>query len=115
MDGNAMEGGEEGFEALPEPAGDDFAGGVFEAGDVVEVVVVELVYEGLEGFLDIAEVHKPAGLRIDGATEGEVDLVGVAVQASALVAGGDFGEAIGGFEGKRLGKFDEKWLVFWYL
>jgi hypothetical protein len=112
VDGNAMQERELRFEALPEPASDVFAGGVFEAGDLVEVVVIELVFEGLEDLLDVTEVHEPAGVRIDGAAEGEVDFEGVAVEAGAFVGGGNLGEAMSGFEGEGLGKFDDEGLLF---
>ena len=53
--------GQAGFEPLPNPAGDILAGWIFQACDVVEIVVVQLIVEGLEGGLEVTEVHDPAG------------------------------------------------------
>ena len=81
FDDDAREVGEGGFEALPDPAGEDFAGGVFEAGDVVEVVVVELVVERAEGGVEVGEVADPAEGGVDVAADVDFDAEGVAVQA----------------------------------
>ena len=108
MDGDGEKLRNMGFEALPDPAGDVFAGGVFQAGDFVEEAVVELVFQGAEAGLDVGEIHHPAFEGIDGAFDGDFDAEGVAVEAGALVAGRDVGEGVGGFEGELLGEFDDE-------
>src|SRR5690348_797834 len=83
--------GEAIVEVVPDPAGEVFAGGVFQAGDIVEVAVVELFFEGSEGFFEVGEVHQPAGDGIDRAADGDFDAEGVTVEAGALVAFGGVG------------------------
>ena len=97
-DDDAAEGGERGFETLPDPAGEDFAGWVFEAGDVVEVVVVELIVERTEGSVEVGEVTDPAECFVEVAADVDFDAEGMAVQARALVAGGNVGQLVCGFE-----------------
>ena len=103
-----MEEGKLRFEFRPDPAGDVFAGGIFEAGDFVEEAVVELVFERFEEGLEFGEIHEPAGAGVDGAADGDFDAEGVAVEAGALVAWGDVGEAVGGLEVEFLGEFDDE-------
>ena len=56
--------GQVGFQTLPDPPRDIFAGGVFESADVVEVVMIQLIINRFEGAFDVAEIHDPAtGLR----------------------------------------------------
>ena len=57
--------GQRGLEAIPDPRGEVLARRVLEPLDLVEVVVVELVEQRLERGLDVAEVHDPAGRRVD--------------------------------------------------
>ena len=102
---DAAEIGEGGFEALPDPASDDFAGGVFEAGDVVEVVVVELLVERAEGGVEVGEVADPAEGLVEVAADVDLDAEGMAVQARALVAGWDVGQLVCGFETKLFEDF----------
>src|SRR5438552_243692 len=44
---------ESGFEFLPDPDGNVFAGGVFETGNFVEIKMVQLFPDWMEGFGDI--------------------------------------------------------------
>lgn len=104
-DGDAAELREGGFEMAPDPAGEVFAGGVFEAGDVVEVAVVELVVEGAEGGFEVGEIHDPSGGSADGAGDMDGHVEGVSVEAGALVVGGDVGEAVSRLEGEFLEDF----------
>jgi len=60
LDDDLAEVGERGVEALPDPAGKVLAGGVFEAGDVVEATVIDLVFDGGEGGLEVGEIKDPA-------------------------------------------------------
>jgi hypothetical protein len=98
FDDDAAQVGKCGFEAFPDPAGEDFAGGVFEAGDVVEVVVVELVVERAESGVEVGEVADPAQGWVDFAADVDFDSEGMAVQARAFVPGGHVGQLVGRFE-----------------
>ena len=92
------EGGEPGFQAIPDPHDDVLGGGLGEALDVVEVVVVELV-DGLVGdAFDLGEVDDPAHLGVEIALDVDDQAVGVAVEAGALVGGGEVVQAMGGVE-----------------
>src|SRR3954453_20865055 len=91
-DGDAGDRRERGLEAVPDPAREQLAGGVLEAGDLVEVVVIELGVERRPRVVEHAVVDEPARLFVDGAGDGHLDLEAVAVEARALVAGGYPGE-----------------------
>ena len=108
VDGDAVELGDAGLEALPDPEGEVFAGGVFEAGDFVEEAVVELVVQRPKPVLELTKVDEPAGLGVDGSADGDFDAEGVAVEAGAFVALGYVGEAVGGLEGELFGEFDDE-------
>src|SRR5579883_383963 len=85
VDGDADERPERRLERVPYPAREDLARGVLEAGDVVEVAVVELVVERLPGVVEALEVHEPAALLVERAGDGELDAEAMAVEARALV------------------------------
>src|SRR5690606_12095935 len=70
---------------VPDPLREDLARRVLEAGDLVQVPMIELLPERLPDVVDDAEVDEPSRLRIDGASDGELDLERVAVEAPALV------------------------------
>ncbi len=86
------------FESVPDPDGDLFAGGVFEAGDFVEVTMIELFPEWPEGGGDVGVIDEPAELRITEAGDDDLDFEAMSVQAAALVVGGQLGEEMGGLE-----------------
>ena len=96
---------EQGLEFGPDPLGQHFAGGVFQAGDVVEVVVIQALVERLEDRFDFGEVADPTGVRVEVAAQVDRDFERVAVQAPALVAIGHVGQAMGGLERKFLENF----------
>ncbi len=85
---------------LPEPGGDDFGGGGFEAGDVVEVVMVELGDDGRGHGLDISKVHHPRAIGVERADEMKDEAIGVAVEPVALVRRREVGEPVRGVEGE---------------
>jgi len=73
------------LDLVPDPLGDHFAGGVFKARDVVQVVVVQLLVDRLEDRLDLGEVADPASVRVERAGQVQADLERVAMQAAAFV------------------------------
>src|SRR5690606_13117635 len=75
-----------GLEARPDPGSEVLAGRVFQALDLVEVVVVKLAVDGLEARLELGEVHHPAELGIDLAGNVDFHAEGMAMQPGALVA-----------------------------
>src|SRR5690606_17996063 len=104
-DHHPAQGGEGGFQFPPDPAGDVFAGGVFEAFDVVEKTVVEALQDGLEHRLDIGEIHQPAAGFPGLPSDVQGHLEGVAMEAAALVARRYVGQEVGGFEAEFLEDF----------
>lgn len=99
MDDEAFEAGDGRFQALPNPVREDFAGGVGEAVDVVEAVVIELLEEGSEVAFEFGEVDDEAGARIEGALDDEANAEGVSVEAGAGMSFGEGGQEVGGLEG----------------
>ena len=73
------------FELVPDPAGQIFGGRIFQAGNVVEEVVVELIPKGLEGSLKIGKVLNPAAFRVVRAADGDFDFKTMAVEAVAFM------------------------------
>ena len=90
---------------MPYPAGDVFAGRVFQAWDVIKVVVIQPIIDGLEGALDVAEVHDPASGFHGIAADYEAHMEGVSVQSGTLVSLGNIGQAMGCLEVKFLVDF----------
>lgn len=78
------------------------AGWIGKSLDVVEVLVIELIEQGLESCLDFREIHEPAGVRVDFAADGDLDSKRVAVHACAFVTRRYIGQAVRRFEGERL-------------
>lgn len=87
-----------GTEALPNPGGEVFAGGIVEAGDFVEVVVIEAVKDGLESGGDVGVVHEPAEFGVAWARDDNFDNEAVAVEPAAFVGLGEVGQQVRGLE-----------------
>ena len=100
--------GQQRFEFLPDPLRQVLAGGIFQAWDVVQVVVVESFVDRLEDRLDLGEVANPASMRIDLALDIDGGAEGMAVQATTLVTRWDVGQEVGGFEGEFFEQFQGK-------
>ena len=86
---NAAESWERWLEPLPDPAREDFAGWIFEAGNVVEVVVIELQVQGLERCLEVGEVPNPADGFIYLSADVNLNAKGMAVEPRASVTRGN--------------------------
>ena len=85
---------------MPDPLGEDLAGRIFEPGNLVQVVVVELVVERFEQGMQLAEVDEPPRIGIDGTFDGELDAKTVTVKAKTFVRLGQFGQPVSRFESK---------------
>lgn len=88
------------LELVPDPYRQPFAGRIFEALDLVEIMVIKAVVHWLESGLDIGEVHHPAGPWIQVATDVQLDSEGMTVQARAFVSGRNIGQPVRRFEGE---------------
>ena len=60
-----------------------FAGGVFQAGNLVQVTVVELLMNFIPGLLNLGEINNPAKNRVKWALQVNFDVERVPVQACA--------------------------------
>ncbi|QDU33710.1 hypothetical protein KS4_17660 [Poriferisphaera corsica] len=98
MDANEFEHGEVRDKFVVDPFGECFGCGIFQALNVVEAVVIELIDERGGDFFDVAEVHEVAHFRVTFAFDNDVDLEGVAMKTAAFVAVREFGEPMSGFE-----------------
>jgi len=83
------------FDLLPDPLGQHFAGWVFKAGDLVQVVVIESFVDRLEDGFDFGKVANPAGIRVHFAFDMNGYLERMAMQASTFVSGRDMRQAMG--------------------
>lgn len=90
--------GQSGFEFLPDPGGEIFAGWIFQSGDLIKVVVVELVINGCECRFDVGKVHHPAAMFVYSAIGKNLHIEGVAVQARTFMPFGNIGESVSGLE-----------------
>lgn len=102
------------LDLVPDPLGDHFAGGVFQPGDVVQVVVVQLIIDRLEDRLDLGEVADPARVRVERAGQVQADLERVAMQTAAFVPFRDVGQAVGRFECEFLENFHWWTCISWW-
>lgn len=93
------------LQSIPYPHGEVFAGRVFEAGHIVEIVVVELVVERLERLLDFSEIDHPAKVRINRTGDMQLDTKRMPVHAAAFVPSWHVRQAMRSFEGERLEQF----------
>jgi len=108
------------FEPVPDPLGKSFTGGIFETGDVVQIVVINLIEDRRERRLDVGEVHDPAGVNADRSGYMDFYAEGMPVQARALVSWRHVGQPVCGLDVKNLedvhvrivhtGKFVRRWL-----
>lgn len=93
------------FQAVPNPAAEDFARRVFEAFNVIEVVVIKALDQRLARTLYLTEVHDPAGMGIGFAAYIDAQLEGMTVQSRALVPRGHIREPVRGLKVKVLVDF----------
>src|SRR5690606_20548417 len=77
----------------------------FQARNIVQVVVVELLIERLEDRLDLGEIANPAGIRIHFTFDIHRHLEGMTMQAPALVACGYVRQKVRGLEHKLFEQF----------
>ena len=91
--------GQLGFQFAPKPRAHVFDSGVFQAGDFIEVGVIQLIDQGLHGTADLGVIVNPADCRIHFAGDRYFDLEAVPVHQSAFVTLRGGGQGLGCFEG----------------
>ena len=105
MNAEARQFREQRFELLPYPFGNDFTGRVFQAGDVVQVVMIQLFIQWFENRLYFSEVADPACIWIDLAFDIDGYAKGVTMQPSTFMSFGYMWEPVSGFESKLFEQF----------
>lgn len=88
----------------PKPHAHIFDGRIFEAGDFVEVCVIEHSEQRLHRARNIRVIVKPAGVCIGLALDADLQLEAVSVHLAALVALGRERQRLCGLKLKILGK-----------
>ena len=85
FDGDPMQLRQDRHQLFPDPHGHHFRGGVLQALDLIEQVVVEPAHDGVDRLLEISEVDQPTRSRVDLPTDRHLATEGVAMHAPALV------------------------------
>ena len=93
------------FDFIPKPYGDHFASGVFQAGNLIEQLVVDTVYNGVDHPLHIGEVHHPAERRVQFAFHIHDQAVRMPVHSPAFVIRRYIGQEMGRVEGELFENF----------
>jgi hypothetical protein len=73
------------LQLFPNPDRDNFARRIFEAGNFVQIIMIELFPDRLERRRDVRVIHQPAELRVALARHDDFHLEAVAVQPPAFV------------------------------
>jgi len=83
------------LEPIPDPDGDVFAGGVLQARDIVQVVVIQFFPQRPECLRDVRVIHDPSKLRIAWTLHNYFDLEAVSVEPPAFVRFGQERQQMG--------------------
>jgi len=98
MHDHFVQSGQRRRQALEDPARQHLAGGILQALDIVEVMVIQLIEQRREGRFDVGEVHHPAQGRVGLSLHMDLDAERMTVQARALVARRHVRKAVGRFD-----------------
>lgn len=102
-DGDGGELRQRALDLLVDPDGDVFRRRIFEPGDLVETMMIELAVERREGLLDFEKIDDEPGLGIDRPFELEFDAVGMAVHIPAAMRRRDLRQEMRRLERESLG------------
>jgi hypothetical protein len=86
------------FEPPPYPERDVFARGIREIFDLVKVVMVEALVDGLKCSADLGVIYEPTRFQIHGAPDGNFAHEGVAVKPFTLMTRRDSWQPVRRFE-----------------
>jgi hypothetical protein len=104
---HAAELGEPRLQVLPDPAGQVLARRVLETWDLIQVVMVELVFQRLEGVLHIAKIAEPAHVLVNLPPQANLDAERVPMQTTAFMPRGHIRQQVGCLERKFLIDFQK--------
>ena len=82
------------FQTLPDPAGENLAGRIFQALYIVEVVMIQLIVKRSKRLFKIGEIHHPAHRRIDLARYVDFDTKRMPMQLRALMPRRHIGQSV---------------------
>jgi hypothetical protein len=80
------DGGEIRSNAIPDVLSELLGRGVLQAGNVVQIAVIQGVNDRPDDLFEVPEIHHPAGMGIGRAGDAHVDAIPVAVEPAAFVA-----------------------------
>ena len=95
MDDDPGQAGHIGAQALEYPTGEVLAGGIIQAIDIVEIVVIEAIVERLETRLEVAEIHDPSENGIGRPFHMQLHAERVPMQPCTLVPFGHIRQTVG--------------------
>jgi hypothetical protein len=96
------------LQVFPDPASQVLARWVLKTRNIVEVMMVELVFQRLEGALDIGKVAEPTHVLIDSSSKTDLNAERVTVQAAALMSRRHIWEQVSCLERKFLIDFQKR-------
>ena len=89
------------FDLVPDPFGDDLAGGVFQAANLIEIKVIEPPDDRIDDPLDLPVVDQVPALGRHFPFDEDVEPERMPVQPPALVPVRKRGQVVRGFKAKR--------------
>lgn len=112
MDDDARQQRKSGLQCVPDPDGEVFAGWIFEAWHVIEIVMIQLLKQGRESGLDVGEVTDPTKRRLDRSAQMNLDLERMPVKTRTFMALRYVGQAMRRLDAKLLEDFHADRRVF---
>tara|TARA_R100000900_G_scaffold59112_1_gene47869 strand:+ start:121212 stop:121808 length:597 start_codon:yes stop_codon:yes gene_type:complete len=78
-----------GDESVPDPDGQILTGGIFQAGDIIQVIVIEFLDHGFDQAFDFGKIHDPAAFCAWFTMYMNLDAVGMTMQPPTLMPVGN--------------------------
>ena len=92
------------LDLIPDPFGDDFAGGIFQAADLIEIEVIQATDDGIDHAFDLAVIDEVPLFGGDFPFHHDVEAERMPVQPPALMPVRKRRQIVRCFKTKRLGK-----------
>ena len=87
---------------MPDPAREIFAGWVLKTGDIVQVMMIQSLFQGSKRIFDVGKINHPAGLFCHRTLHAHLYAKGMAVKAGTLMPCRNMRQAVGSFYLKNL-------------
>ena len=91
---------------IPYPNGQILAGGIFQSGNIIQILVVQNVMQRCECFLQVRKIQKPAGFRRYRTVDADFYAKRMTMQTGAFMARRNLWQAVGGFKTKLANQGD---------